>query len=153
MSSLLEKIKTDLTAAQKERDELLVSTLRYFLSAVKDREIELRPQGKEIDDVEVVSLIEKQIKQRKESIAEFEKAQRQDLVEKETKEMGILSAYMPAQMSEEEVQKLVDEAVSQSGATTQSDMGKVMAELMPKIKGKADSGLVSRIVKESLSQN
>ena len=150
MSSLLEKIKTDLTAAQKERDELLVSTLRYFLSAVKDREIELRPQGKEIDDVEVVSLIEKQIKQRKESIAEFEKAQRQDLVEKETKEMGILSAYMPAQMSEEEVQKLVDEAVSQSGATTQSDMGKVMALLMPQTKGKADGAMVSRMVKEKL---
>ena len=150
MSSLLEKIKSDLTAAQKERDELLVSTLRYFLSAVKDREIELRPQGREIDDVEVVSLIEKQIKQRKESIAEFEKAQRQDLVEKETKEMGILSAYMPAQMSEEEVQKLVDEAVSQSGATTQSDMGKVMALLMPQTKGKADGAMVSRMVKEKL---
>ena len=150
MSSLLEKIKTDLTAAQKERDELLVSTLRYFLSAVKDREIELRPQGKEIDDVEVVSLIEKQIKQRKESIAEFEKAQRQDLVEKETKEMGILSAYMPAQMSEEEVQKLVDEAIFQSGAKAQSDMGKVMALLMPQTKGKADGAMVSRMVKEKL---
>jgi len=150
MSSLLEKIKSDLTAAQKERDELLVSTLRYFLSAVKDREIELRPQGKEIDDVEVVSLIEKQIKQRKESIAEFEKAQRQDLVEKETKEMGILSAYMPAQMSEEEVQKLVDEAIFQSGAKAQSDMGKVMALLMPQTKGKADGAMVSRMVKEKL---
>ena len=150
MSSLLEKIKTDLTAAQKERDELLVSTLRYFLSAVKDREIELRPQGREIDDVEVVSLIEKQIKQRKESIAEFEKAQRQDLVEKETKEMGILSAYMPAQMSEEEVQKLVDEAIFQSGAKAQSDMGKVMALLMPQTKGKADGAMVSRMVKEKL---
>ena len=150
MSSLLEKIKSDLTAAQKERDELLVSTLRYFLSAVKDREIELRPQGREIDDVEVVSLIEKQIKQRKESIAEFEKAQRQDLVEKETKEMGILSAYMPAQMSEEEVQKLVDEAIFQSGAKAQSDMGKVMALLMPQTKGKADGAMVSRMVKEKL---
>ncbi len=150
MSVLLDKIQKDLIEAQKQREELKVSTLRFLLSAVKNREIELRPLNKEMNDDEVVAVISKQIKQRKESILEFEKGNRKDLAEKEQKEIDILVLYLPAQLGEEEVKKLVLEAVSESGAKSASEMGKVMAILMPKVKGKADGALVSKMVKDAL---
>ncbi len=150
MSVLLDKIQKDLIEAQKQREELKVSTLRFLLSAVKNREIELRPLNKEMNDDEVVAVISRQIKQRKESIVEFEKGNRKDLAEKEQKEIDILVLYLPAQLSEEEVRKLVLEAVSESGAKSASEMGKVMAILMPKVKGKADGALVSKMVKDAL---
>ena len=151
MPTLIEKIQNDLTDAQKKKSELNVSTLRFLLSAVKNREIELRPLGKDISDIEVLPVIAKQAKQRKESIVEFQKAGRKDLVEKETAELSILESYLPAQLSEDEVRVLVDEAVSQTEASSISDVGKVMALLMPKVRGKVDGSLVSRLVKERFS--
>ena len=152
MSLLFEKIQGDLMAAQKSGDAVCVSTLRLLLSACKDRMIELRPLGKELDDVEVLGVIGKQVKQRRESIVEYEKGGRGDLVAKEAAELEILLQYLPAQLSEEEVKQLVDEAIKASGAKSITDMGKVMGILSGKIKGKADGGEVSRLVKETLSK-
>ncbi|MEK7595783.1 MAG: GatB/YqeY domain-containing protein [Patescibacteria group bacterium] len=150
MSPLLEKLKVDLLEAQKKRDGLLVSTLRYLLSFVKNREIELRPLNKELTDDEVVSVIAKQIKQRRESIEEFQKGGRQNLVDKEKSELAILETYLPKQLSDEEIVLVVDEAVSQSGAKSVSDMGKVMGLITPKLKGRADMAKVSNLVKSKL---
>lgn len=150
MPVLLDKIRKDLIDAQKQREELRVSTLRFLLSAVKNREIELRPLNKEMNDEEVVTVVSKQIKRRKESIVEFEKGNRKDLAVKEQKEIDMLVSYLPSQLSKEEVRKLVLEAVSESGAKSASEMGKVMSILMPKVKGRVDGGLVSRLVREKL---
>lgn len=152
MTSLTQQLQTDLIEAQKAKDALKVSVLRFLLSAVKNREIELRPLNKEMDDNEVIGVISKQVKQRAESIVEFEKGGRKDLVDKETAELAILKSYLPSQLSEEEVLKIVQEAVTQAGAKSPSDMGKVMAILMPKVKGKADGSLVSRLVKEEIQK-
>lgn len=151
MSLLFEKIQGDLMAAQKSGDAVCVSTLRLLLSACKDRMIELRPLGKELDDAEVLGVIGKQVKQRRESIVEYEKGGRGDLVAKEAAELVVLLKYLPEQLSSEEVRQLVDEAVKASGAKSITDMGKVMGILSGKIKGKADGGEVSRLVKETLS--
>lgn len=151
MTSLTQQLQTDLIEAQKAKDALKVSVLRFLLSAVKNREIELRPLNKEMDDNEVIGVISKQVKQRAESIVEFEKGGRKDLVDKETAELAILKSYLPSQLSEE-VLKIVQEAVTQAGAKSPSDMGKVMAILMPKVKGKADGSLVSRLVKEEIQK-
>jgi len=98
-----------------------------------------------------MSAIEKQVKQRKDSIEQYEKAGRNDLVDKEKKELELLEKYLPEQMGEEEIRNLIKEAISQTGATTMADMGNVMGALMPKTKGKADGSLVSKIVREELS--
>ena len=150
MSDLLLKIQKDLMEAQKKREGAVVSTLRYLLSSVKNREIELRPLNKSLDDNEVISVISKQVKQRKESITEFEEGGRKDLVDKESEELKILESYLPTQLSEEEVSKLVENAIAEVGAKSISDMGKVMGVLMPKVKGKADGTIVSSLVKEKL---
>jgi uncharacterized protein YqeY len=150
-SPLYQKIQDEVIVALKAKEELKASTLRYLISAIKNRIIELRPLNKELDDSEVISLISKQIKQRKESIVEFEKGGRKDLADKEAAEMKLLEAYLPQQMTEDEIRALVDSAVAESGAKMASDMGKVMAILVPKTKGKADGALVSKLVKEKLS--
>lgn len=152
MSLLFEKIQSDLMVAQKSGDAVGVSTLRLLISACKDRLIELRPLGKELDDFEVLGVIGKQVKQRRESIIEYEKGSRGDLVAKEQAELEILLKYLPAQLSMEEVAQLVDEAVSAVGAKSIADMGKVMGILSGKIKGRADGGEVSKLVKEMLSK-
>ncbi|MBI4091452.1 GatB/YqeY domain-containing protein [candidate division WWE3 bacterium] len=153
MRSLQEKFKNDLNVALKLGDELRVSTLRFLLSGVKNREIELRPLGKELTDDEVLNVLNKQVKQRNESIIEFEKAGREDLVEKESSELEILKTYLPEQMSEGQIQKLVDEALRETGGQSLSAMGKVMSVLMPKVKGRADGSVVSRIVREKLQSS
>ncbi len=151
MSPMFEKIQTNLMDAQKSGDVVGVSTLRLLLSACKDRMIELRPLGKELDDGEVLGVIGKQVKQRRESIDEYEKGDRSDLVAKEQAELTILVAYLPTQLTAEEVRQLVDEAIKAIGAKSVAEMGKVMGVLAPKIKGKADGGEVSKMVKELLS--
>ena len=144
---LQEKLKESMLA----RDELRTSVLRLLLSAINYYEIQKGGAGYEATDEDVLSVIQKEAKQRNESIEQFKNAGRQELVDKETKELEILKTYLPAQMSEEEIKKLVIEAISQTGATTVVDMGRVMGALMPKVKGKADMGMVSKLVKEKLS--
>ena len=146
-----QKLQEELKQSMLAKDELKTSVLRMLLSAINYFEIQKGGAGYTATDEDVISVISSQAKQRKDSIEEFKKAGRQELADKEKKELEILQVYMPAQMSEEEVKKLVDEAVSQTGATTMADIGKVMGALMPKVKGKADGNLVSNLVRAKLS--
>jgi uncharacterized protein YqeY len=135
-------------AAMRAKDAARLSTIRLLLAAVKQREIDERI---ELDDAAVHGVIEKMIKQRRESIAQFEKGARQDLADAEKAEVQLLSAYMPAQMGDAEIQKHIDSVISETGAASAKDMGKVMAALKSRLAGKADMGKVSALVKAKLS--
>lgn len=163
---LQSKTKEDLKNALKEKKELEVSVLRLLQGAIVNREKEKRyklsqkePDLKEeelteksrLGEQELVEVISSEAKKRREAIVEFEKGNRADLVEKEKKELEILQKYLPEQLSEEEIRKLAKGAIEKTGAKEMRDMGKIMSELMPKFKGKADGALVSKIVKELLS--
>jgi uncharacterized protein len=148
---LKQKLREGLKQSMLARNELKTSVLRMLLSAINYYEIQKGGAGYEAVDEDVLAVINKEAKQRRDSIEEFKKAGRQELVDKEAKELEMLQVYLPQQMSEEEIRSLVKEAINQSGAKTITDMGKVMGALMSKVKGKADGGLVSKIVRESLS--
>ena len=145
-----EQLQEELRQAMLAKDTLKTSVLRMLLSAVNYYEIQKGGAGYTARDEDVLSVIQKEAKQHKDSIEQFKNAGRTDLVEKETKELELLKKYLPKQLGKEEVRKLVKDAISQTGATSAKDMGRVMGVLMPKIKGKADGGMVSRIVKDSL---
>jgi uncharacterized protein YqeY len=132
----------------RAKDVARLSTVRLLLAAIKQREVDERI---ELDDAQVLSVIEKMIKQRRESIAQYEKAARKDLADVEKAEIEVLSSYMPAQMSEADIQKEVQSTISEIGASGVKDMGKVMAALKAKLAGKADMGKVSGLVKAKLS--
>ncbi|MBI2195905.1 MAG: GatB/YqeY domain-containing protein [Candidatus Levybacteria bacterium] len=133
------------------KDELRTSVLRLLLSAINYYEINKGGAGYSATDEDVLSVIGSQVKQRKDSIEQYTNAARTELADKEKAELKILEAYLPEQMSEGEVSKLVDEAVAQTGATSMNDMGKVMGALMPRVKGRADGTIVSNLVKSKLS--
>ncbi|MBI2074321.1 MAG: GatB/YqeY domain-containing protein [Candidatus Levybacteria bacterium] len=141
----------ELKKAMLARDGLKTSVLRMLLSAINYYEINKGGAGYEATDEDVTSVIEKEVKQRRDSIEQFKAGGRQDLVNKETAELKLLDTYLPEQMSNEEIKKLVIEAIKVTCATSIQDMGKVMGALMPKVKGKADGSLVSKIVKEELT--
>lgn len=147
---LSDKLQEDMKAAMVARDAEKLSTLRMLKSAIQYAEIN-KGAGYVATDEEVLDVIGREVKKRRESIDLFKKGERPELADKETRELEILLSYMPEQMNEEEIKRLVDEAVSSSGATTMQDMGKVMGILMPQIKGKADSSLVSTLVRAKLS--
>ena len=132
----------------RAREAARLSTIRLLLAAIKQREVDERI---ELDDAQVLSVIEKMIKQRRESIAQYEKAARKDLADVEKAEIEVLSGYMPAQMSEADIQEAVQAAIAETGASGVKDMGKVMAALKAKLAGKADMGRVSALVKSKLS--
>ena len=138
----------DLVSAMKNQDKETLSVLRMVKGAIQLEEINLKH---ELTDDEFIGVVSKQIKKRKESIVEFEKAGRTDLVEQTQKEIEILNKYMPEQLSEEEVLKVIDEAFNEIKPQAQSDMGKLMGYVNPKLKGKADMGFVSKTIKERLS--
>lgn len=148
---LKQDLQEELKQSMLVRDKLKTSVLRMLLSAINYYEINKGGAGYEAADEDVLVVIQKEAKQHNDSIEQFKNAGRQDLVDKETKELEILKQYMPEQMGEEEIKKLVEETISQTGAASIQDMGKVMAALMSKVKGKADGGLVSKIVKDSLT--
>ena len=135
-------------SAMRAKDSARLSTVRLILSAIKQREVDERI---ELTDADVLSVLEKMLKQRRESIAQFEKASRQDLADKEKAEVEVLSGYLPRQMSDAEVQKEIDSVISETGAAGAKDMGKVMAALKPRLAGKADMGKVSGLVKSRLA--
>jgi len=135
-------------AAMRAKETARLSTIRLLLAAIKQREVDERI---ELDDAQVLSVIDKMIKQRRESIAQFEKAARNDLADAEKAEIRVLSGYLPQQMSEAEVEKAVQSAISETGAAGVKDMGKVMAALKAKLAGKADMGKASALVKTKLS--
>jgi uncharacterized protein YqeY len=133
--------------ALKNKDKGKLSTIRMLKAALKKVEIDKR---RPLTDDEILDVITKQVKQRRDSIAEYEKAGRDELAAKEKEEMVILESYLPEQLSEEEVRAIVAEAVKQVGASSKADMGKVMGAIMPKVKGRADGRLVNRLVSEAL---
>ena len=144
---LKQRINDELKAAMRSGDARLRDAMRLLLAALKQREVDER---KELTDAEVVAVVEKMIKQRREAIAQFEKGGRQDLAEKEQFELGVLQAYMPQALSDAEIEAAVTEAISASGAKSSSDMGKVMGALKGKLSGRADMGKVSALVKSRL---
>jgi uncharacterized protein YqeY len=146
-----DQIQEDLKQAMLAKDEFKLSTLRMLKSALQYYEINKGGAGYSATDEDIMDVVEKEVKKRRESIVMYKSGGRNELAEKEEKELQILQAYLPEQMSEDEVKKLVDEAVNSTGASTMQDMGKVMGALMPKVKGKADGNLVSRLVREKLS--
>jgi uncharacterized protein len=145
---LREQLNEDIKTAMKAREAEKLAALRLLLSAVKQREVDERIT---LDAAGVIAVIEKMLKQRKDSIEQFEKAGRTDLADKEKFEVGVLSAYLPKQLSEAEVAAIIAEAVTASGATSAADMGKVMALVKPRVAGKADMGKISALVKAKLA--
>ena len=144
IKSLLEEAVKN---SMKDRNKEITSTLRMAISEIKKEEIDKRI---ELSDEEIIKILQKMIKQRKESISQFEQAGRKELAHKENAEILILQDFLPEQMSVDEIKVFVEEAINESGASTPQDMGKVMGSLKSKIKGNADMGLVSKIVKEKL---
>ena len=143
-----ERILNDLVAAMKNKDKEVLAVLRMVKGAIQLEEINKKQQ---LNDEDIISVLSKQIKTRKESIVEFEKAGREDLITQTKGEIEILSKYMPEQLSEEEVLKVIDEAFDTVKPEKPSDMGKLMGFVTPKLKGKADMGFVSKTIKEKLS--
>ena len=145
--SLKEKLKQDTIDASKSGDNRRRDILRMVQAAIKQVEIDDRVT---LDDAGVEQVLTKQAKQRRESIAEYTKAGRDDLVEQEQYELEIIEAYLPQMMSREEIEVLVKQAIADTGATSSKDMGKVMGKLMPQVKGKADGRLVNEVVRDLL---
>lgn len=147
--SLKEQITDDMKAAMRAKDSGRLATIRLLTAAIKQKEVDERI---DVSDEQVLAIIEKMIKQRKDSISQFEAGGRQDLADIEKAELAILSTYMPAALSEAEVQAKVAAAVSAVGASGPQDMGKVMAVLKPKLAGRADMTAVSAMVKAALTK-
>ena len=147
--SLKDRINDDMKAAMRARETERLGTIRLLLAAIKQREVDERIV---LDDTAITAVIDKMIKQRKDSISQFEAAGRTDLVEKESAELTILSAYMPEQLSDAEIATEVQAAVAQTGAPGPQDMGKVMGVLKPKLAGHADMTAVSGLVKAALAK-
>ncbi len=145
--TLKERIQEDVKSAMRAKDAARLSTLRLLLAALKQKEVDERL---ELADADVLGVIEKMLKQRRESIAQYEKAARQDLADQEKFEIGVLGAYLPQQMSEAEIAQAVAAAASEAGAVGVKDMGKVMALLKPRLAGRAEMGRVSALVKTKL---
>ncbi|MEA4835473.1 MAG: GatB/YqeY domain-containing protein [Anaeromusa sp.] len=149
--SLQERLTEDVKTAMKAREagKSRLSVLRMVKASIRNIEIDRK---KELNDEDVLDVLAKEVKMRRDSMDDFRKGNRPDLVAALEEEIAILAEYLPAQLSEEEVRALVDQAVSQAQATTAKDMGKVMAILMPQVKGKADGKLVNTLVRERLNQ-
>lgn len=154
---LKEKIQNEATEALKSKEQFRLGVLRMFLAAVGSKEKEKKFKEKVegdavLSDDEIISVITSEIKKRRDAVELYQKGNRPELAEKETNEIEVLKKYLPEQLSEEEIRKLVQESIASTGAKEPKDMGKVMADLNPKVKGKADGGTVSKIVKEFLNK-
>ena len=145
--ALRERITEDMKSAMRAGDKDRLGTIRLALAAIKQREVDERIT---LDDPQVLGVLEKMIKQRREAITQFASGGRADLVSKETAEIEVLQAYLPAQMNPAEIDALIAEAIAATGAASMKDMGKVMAAVKPKAQGRADLGAVSARVKQKL---
>jgi uncharacterized protein YqeY len=148
VSGLTQRIKDDMKAAMKGGDKSRLGVIRLILAAIKQREVDERI---ELNDEQVLAVLDKMLKQRRDSISQFEQAGRQELADQEKFEVSIIQDYMPEALSEEEISTLIAEAVSTTGASSLKDMGKVMGILKPKLQGRADMGAVSAQIKQQLS--
>jgi len=144
---MLDQITADMKQAMRDKNKEKLNVIRMLRSALKDKEIEL---GKALEEADILAVVGRAIKQRKDAAQQYADAERQDLADKELAEIEFLMAYMPAQMSDDEVAAAVQKAVAESGAESMKDMGKVMGILRPAIDGKADMGLASALVKKAL---
>ncbi|MBK9160958.1 MAG: GatB/YqeY domain-containing protein [Nitrosomonadales bacterium] len=147
--SLKQQISDDMKAAMRARETARLGAIRLLLAAMKQREVDERI---ELTDADVVSIIEKMLKQRRDSISQYEAAGRQDLADAEKFEVSVLQAYMPQQFSESEIIAAIADAIASTGAAGMQDMGKVMGSLKPKLAGRADMGKVSALIKVQLSK-
>ena len=148
MSELKKRITDDMKSAMKAKDRQALKAVRMILEAIKQKEIDERI---ELDDAQVMTVIQKMVKQRKDSISQFSDAGRTDLVEIEEAELETINNYMPEQLSDEEVASVVDKAINDSGANSMKDMGKLMGMLKAQLQGEADMSLVSQLIKSRLS--
>ncbi len=144
---LKEKINGDLKEAMLARDKIRTSTLRLLIASIKNAEIEKR---REISDEEFIEIINREVRKRKEAIAEFEKGNRPDLVEKELSEMNILKQYLPEEIPVEELKKMLARVIEELGASSLKDLGRVMSRIMPEVKGRADGKMVNQLAREML---
>ena len=146
--TLRDRITEDMKQAMRSKESARLSAIRLLLAAIKQREVDERIS---LDDAQIVSVVDKMIKQRRESIAQYEKAGRQDLVDVEAFELQVLQAYLPQPLSEAEVEAIVAQGIAEAGASAMADMGKVMNLVRPKLAGRADMGKVSALVKARLA--
>jgi uncharacterized protein len=144
-----EKLMNDMKTAMREKDQVRLESIRFLQAAIKNREIEVRPNAITADDV--LSVIKKMVKQRKESIEQYQSANRQDLVDKENAELKVIEGYLPAQMSKEQIEAIVVQVIAETKATSIKDMGTVMKAVIAKTAGAADNKLVSEAIKSKLS--
>ncbi len=145
--SLAERLNEDMKGAMKAQDKFRLSTIRMIRAAIKNREIELR---RTLNDDEVIDVLSREVKQRRDSLQEYEKAGRDDLVRTVSAEIEIISEYLPRPLTPEELEALVKQTAQEVGATSKADMGKLMAALMPKVKGRADGKLVNQLARQIL---
>ena len=148
--SLKEKLQNDLTDAMRSRDELRSSTIRMVLTAIKNEEVSGK-EARELSDSEIITVLSREAKKRREAAEAFEQAGANDRATTEKAEGGVIAEYLPKQLSESEIKELIAAAIKESGATTPAQMGLVMKALQPKIAGKADGGTVSALVKAALT--
>lgn len=153
---LKEKLKADFKEAFKAKEQVRLSVLKMVNAAIGNAEIDKRAKAGGVDtpltDAEVMDVISKEAKKRKDSVEQYKAGGREDLAQSEEAELAVLAGYLPAQMSEDEIRELVKKAIAETGASSASDLGKVMSALTPTTKGRADGSLVSKIVRESLGQ-
>ena len=147
---LKEKLQTDLTQAIRSRDELQSGTIRMLLAAITNEEVAGK-SAKVLSDAEIITVLSREAKKRREAVEAYTQAKRDDLANKEKAEAAVIAQYLPKQLSEDEIKKLIQEAIASTGAVGPSGMGLVMKQLQPKIAGKADGGLVSALVKAALA--
>jgi len=145
--SLTERLTNDMKQAMKDKDKVRLSVIRMVRTAIQNAEIDQRGP---LSDEEVLVVLNRELKQRRDSLQSFEAAAREDLIQDAKQEIEILLDYLPAQLTAEEIRSLVQEAIAETGAKGKSDMGKVMSALMPKVKGRAEGKLVNQIVQEAL---
>lgn len=145
--SLKEKLQEDLKSSMKNKDKVKKSVVTLIRAAIKQHEVDNRV---ELADDAIIDIISKQLKQRKDSLAEFVKANRDDLVEETKSEIQVLEGYLPQQLSEEELEKIIIETIAEVGATSMKDMGKIMAAIKPKTAGRADGRKINELVKKNL---
>ncbi len=147
---LLERLQEDLKQAQLAKDEVKISTLRLLISEIHNGEIQ---KGGTLEDREIISVVQREAKKRKEAAAGFRQGQREEQAQKEEAELKILESYLPSQLSNEELTKIVEDTINELGANSLQDMGKVMGTVMGKVKGQTDGEVVSGIVREKLTTN
>lgn len=145
--NLIERLNQDMKTAMKNKEKTTLSVIRMVRSSIKNKEIELKQP---LTEEEALDVVTKELKQQRDSLQEFEQAGREDLAQKARDEIAVLEKYMPEQLTEAELKKIVQEAIASTGAVSKADMGKVMKAVMPQVKGRADGKWVNRLVQEGL---